>query len=193
MALVTVCAALAWIATNIGTAGEFRYDAANLVMVAAQMFGDAGSQWLLAATVAQAVAALLVLVWGATRVVRPPVTGSPVPLAITAVVMALVVLAISFDWGGASAKLWGVAGILLLVVYAAAAQANSRLDDSNTTAWAFFAVMGMVLVVVVFLTGASEGWWPSGIAIAIAAAAAVWALKSAAGATPGAPLHAKGR
>jgi hypothetical protein len=193
MALVTVCAALAWIATNIGTAGEFRYDAADLVMVAAQMFGDAGSQWLLAATVAQAVAALLVLVWGATRVVRPPVTGSPVPLALTAVVMALVVLAISFDWGGASAKLWGVAGILLLVVYAAAAQANSRLDDSNTTAWAFFAVMGMVLVVVVFLTGASEGWWPSGIAIAIAAAAAVWALKSAAGATPGAPLHAKGR
>jgi hypothetical protein len=193
MALVTLCAALVWIATNIGSAGEFRYDAADLVMVAAQMFGDAGSSWLLAATVAQAVAAVLVLVWGATRVVRRPVTHSPVPLAITTVVMALVVLAISFDLGGASAKLWGVAGILLLVVYAAAAQANSRLDDSNTTAWAFFAVMGMVLAVVVFLTGASEGWWPPAIAIAIAAAAAVWALKSAAGATPGASLHTEGR
>jgi hypothetical protein len=191
MALVTLCATLAWIATNIGSAGEFRYDAADLVMVAAQMFGDAGSQWLLAATIAQAVAALLVLVWGATRVVRPPVTGSPVPLAMTAIVMVLLVLAISFDWGGAAAKLWGVAGILLLVVYAAAAQANSRLDDSNTTAWAMFALMGMVLVVVVFLMGASEGWWPSGIAIAIAAAAALWALKSAAGATLSA-LHAKG-
>jgi hypothetical protein len=193
MALVTLCAALAWIATNIGTAGEFRYDAGNLVMVAAQMFGDAGSQWLLAATVAQAVAALLVLVWGAMRIVRRPATVSPVPLATTAVVMALLVLAISFDWGDASAKLWGVAGILLLVVYVAAAQANSRLDDSNTTAWAMFALMGLVLVVVVFLIGASDGWWPPGIAIAIAAAAAVWALKSAAGATPGASLHTEGR
>jgi len=193
MALVTLCAALAWIATNIGTAGEFRYDAGNLVMVAAQMFGDAGSQWLLAATVAQAVAALLVLVWGAMRIVRRPATVSPVPLATTVVAMALLVLAISFDWGGASAKLWGVAGILLLVVYVAAAQANSRLDDSNTTAWAVFALMGLVLVVVVFLIGASDGWWPPGIAIAIAAAAAVWALKSAAGATPGASLHTEGR
>jgi hypothetical protein len=192
MALVTLCAALAWIATNIGSAGEFRYDAADLIPVAAQMFGDAGGQWLLAATIAQAVAALLMLVWGAMRVVRRPATVSPVPLAMTAVVMVLLVLAISFDWGGVSAKLWGVAGILLLVVYAAAAQANSRLDDSNTTAWAVFALMGMVLVVVVFLMGAGQGWWPSGIAIAIAAAAAVWALKSAAGATPGASLHAKG-
>jgi hypothetical protein len=192
MALVTFCAVLAWIATNIGSAGEFRYDAADLVMVAAQMFGDAGSQWLLAATIVQAVAALLVLAWGATRVVRPRVTGTAMPLAITAVVMTLVVLTISFDWSGASAKLWGVAGILLLVVYAAAAHANSLLDDSNTTAWAFFAVMGLVLAVVLFLIGASGGWWPSGIAIAIAAAAAVWALKSAAAATPGASLHAKG-
>ncbi len=144
MALVALCAAMAWVATNLGATGEFRYDAADLVLVAAQMFGDAGSVWLLAATVAQAVAALLVLVWGAMRVVRRPATVSPVPLATTAVVMALLVLAISFDWGDASAKLWGVAGILLLVVYVAAAQANSRLDDSNTTAWAVFALMGVV-------------------------------------------------
>ena len=65
-----------------------------------------------------------------------------------------------------------------MVVYVAAAQANSRLDDSNTTAWAVFALMGTALAVVVFLKGASDGWWPVGIAAAIAAAAAVWALKS---------------
>jgi hypothetical protein len=176
MALVTLCAALAWVATNLGSTGEFRYDAADLVIIAAQMFGDTGNLWLLAATIAQAVTALLVLIWGAARVVRPPVTGSSLPSAVTAGVMALLVLAISFGWGDAAAKLWGVAGILLLVVYVAAAQANSRLDDSNTTAWAVFALMGIVLVVVVFLNGASEGWWPSGIAAAIAAAAAVWAL-----------------
>jgi hypothetical protein len=178
MALVTLCAALAWVATNLGSTGEFRYDAADLVIIAAQMFGDTGNLWLLAATIAQAVTALLVLIWGAARVVRPPVTGSSLPSAVTAGVMALLVLAMSFGWGDAAAKLWGVAGILLLVVYVAAAQANSRLDDSNTTAWAVFALMGIVLVVVVFLNGASEGWWPSGIAAAIAAAAAVWALNS---------------
>jgi hypothetical protein len=177
MALVTLCAALAWVATNLGSTGEFHYDAADLVIIAAQMFGDAGNLWLLAATIAQAVAALLVLIWGATRVVRPPFTGSPLPLAVTAVVMVLLVLAISFGWGDAAAKLWGVAGILLLVVYVAAAQANSRLDDS-TTAWTVFALMAIVLVVVAFLKGASEGWWPTGIAAAIVAAAAVWALNS---------------
>jgi hypothetical protein len=177
MALVTSCAALAWVATNLGATGEFRYDAADLVIIALQMFGDAGNVWLTAATIAQAVTALLVLIWGATRVVRPPVTGSSLSLAVTAVVMVLLVLAVSFGWGDAAAKLGGVAGILLLVVYVAAAQANSRLDDT-TTAWAVFALMAIVLVVVVFLTGASEGWWPPGIAAAIVAAAAAWALNS---------------
>jgi hypothetical protein len=38
--------------------------------------------------------------------------------------------------------------------------------------------MGTALVVVVFLKGSSDGWWPVGIAAAITAAAAVWALKS---------------
>jgi hypothetical protein len=178
IALVTSCAALAWLATNLGSTGQFRYDAADLVLVAAQMFDDTGSTWLLAATTAQAVAALLVLIWGAMRVVRPPGPVSPVPLAMTAVVIAPLVLAISFDWGGAAAKLWGVAGLLLLVVYVAAAHANSRLDDSNTPAWALFALMGVVLAVVVFLRGASEGWWPIGIAAVIVGAAAAWTVKS---------------
>jgi uncharacterized membrane protein HdeD (DUF308 family) len=65
-----------------------------------------------------------------------------------------------------------VAGILLFVVYLAAAQANSRSDDSNTTAWAVFALTGVVLVVVVFLHGATDGWWPVAIAAAIVVVAA---------------------
>jgi hypothetical protein len=175
MALVALCAALAWVATNLGSTGEFRYDAADLVIIATQMFGDSANLWLLAATIAQAIAALLVLIWGATRVVQPLVTGGQLPLAMAAVVTALLALAISSNLGHAAPRLWGVAGILLLVVYVAAAQANSRLDDSNTTAWAVFALMGLVLVVVVFVTGISDGWWPAGIAAAITAAAAVWA------------------
>ena len=162
----------------MGTTGEFRYDAVDLFQIVPEMFGDFGSLWLLAATISQAVAALLVLVWGATRVVRPPATDSPVPLAVTAVVMGVLALAMANGWGDAAAKLWGVASILLLVVYVAAAQANSRLDDSSTTAWAVFALMGIVVAVIVFLTGADVGWWPVAIAAVIVVAAAAWAMQS---------------
>jgi len=74
---------------------------------------------------------------------------------------------VSFDWGGAAGRLWCVAPILLFVVYLAAAHANSQLDDYDTTAWAVFALTGIVLVVVVFLNGVSHGWWPLAIAAAV--------------------------
>ena len=168
MALVTVCAGLAWVAANLASAGEFRYDAADFILVAAQLFGDTANMWLLGAILAQAVAALLVLIWGATRVIRPSDTYSLRPLALTAAVTTVLALAVSFDWGGAAGRLWGVAPILLFVVYLAAAHANSQLDDSDTTAWAVFALTGIVLVVVVFLNGVSHGWWPLAIAAAVA-------------------------
>ena len=142
------------------------------------MFGDSGSMWLFGAMAAQAVAALLVLVWGATRVIRTPASDSPIPLAVTAVVMGVLAMAMAGGWGDAAAKLWGVASILLLVVYVAAAHANSRLDDSSTTAWAVSRLMGLVLAVTVFLTGAGAGWWPIGIAAVIVAAAAAWVVKT---------------
>ena len=52
MALVVLCAAVAWVATNMGSTGEFRYDAVDLFQIAAEMFGDSGGLWLLAATIA---------------------------------------------------------------------------------------------------------------------------------------------
>jgi hypothetical protein len=176
--LVTLCAAVSWVAADIGTKGEFFYDAANLVEIAVEMFGEAGHVWLLAATVAQGVAALLVLVWGATRVIRSSVADRPLPLAFTAVMMAVLVLAIASGWGDLGTKLWGVAGILLFVVYLAAAQANSCIDDSNTGAWALLAFMGLTLAVVVFLIGVAQGWWAVGIAAVVVAAAAAWAVRS---------------
>ena len=123
---------------------------------------------------AQTVAALLVLIWGATRVVRTPGVATLLPLVGTAVAMGVLALAVCAGWG--APKLWGVGAILLFVVYVAAAHANSRLDDSNTTAWAWFAVMGIVLAVVVFLKGASDGWWPIGIAAVIVVASGVAAV-----------------
>jgi hypothetical protein len=178
MGLVVLCATVAWVATNMGSDGEFRYDAADFVEITGEMFGEPGQLWLLAATIAQGIAALLVLVWGATRVIRPPATDSPAPLAVTAVVMGVLALTMAYGWGDAAAKLWGVAGILLVVVYVAAAQANSRLDDSSTTAWAVFALMGVVVAVTAFLTGAATGWWPVAIAAVIVVAAAAWAVQS---------------
>jgi hypothetical protein len=178
MALVALCATVTWVANNMASSGEFRYDAADLAIIASDTFGESGGLWLLAATIAQAIAAILVLVWGATRVVRPAAVDSPLPLVMTAAVTSVLALALSIEWGDAGAKLWGVAGLLLLVVYVAAAQANSRLEDSNTTAWALFALMGIVLAVAVFLKGVGEGWWPILIAAAIVGAAAAWAVKS---------------
>ena len=76
IALVAVCAAAAWLAVNMGATGDFRYDAADVVLIAGEMFGGAGTLFLLAGSIAAAAAALLTLVWGATRVVhRPPGRG----------------------------------------------------------------------------------------------------------------------
>lgn len=177
IALVAVCAITLWVATNMATAGEFRYNAADFAIVFTDMFGESSGIWLIIALIGHALAAVLVLMWGATRVVRSAVGDSPLPLVMTAVVMAVLALAVSIGWRDSGTKIWGVAGVLLLVVYVAAAQANLRIDDS-TTAWAWFAGMGIALAVVVFLYGVSEGWWPMLIAAVIVAAAAAWAVKS---------------
>ncbi len=178
VALVAVCATTAWVASNMATAGDFRYDATNLVIIVPDMFGESAGLWLLAATIALTAAAILVLVWGATRVIRPATGATPVPLMMTAVVTGVLAFALSIGSSDAAAKLWPVAGLLLLAVYVAAAQANSRLDDTSTTAWAWFALTGVVLAVVAFMTGASQSWWPVVIALIIVAAAGAWAIQS---------------
>ena len=176
MGLVVFCAGMAWVANNMGAPGEFRYDAGDLVMVASQMLDDLGGVWFLtAATIVQTVVALLVLIWGATRVVRTPGTESLLPLVFTATGMGALALAACTNWG--APKLWGAGALLLFVVYLSAAHASSRLDDSNT-AWAWFALMGVALAVVAFLTGVSDGWWPVLIAVFVVAAAAFWAIQS---------------
>jgi hypothetical protein len=90
--------------------------------------------------------------------------------------MGVLALAVCTRWG--APKLWGVGAILLFVVYLAAAQANSRLDESSTIAWAWFALMALVLAAIVFLTGASEGWWPVLVVVIVVAVAAAWAVQS---------------
>jgi hypothetical protein len=178
MALVVLCATLAWVATNMATAGDFRYNAGDLTKVAAAMFGMTSGFWLLlAATIAQAVAALLVLIWGATRVARPRRADSVLPLVTAGVATTVLAALVSSGWAGAGSKLWGVGSLLLIAVYLPAAQANSRLDHSNTAAWTLLAVMALVLTAVVILKGLAEGWWPVAIAVVILAAAAVWAVK----------------
>jgi hypothetical protein len=182
--LVAACATTAWVASNMATAGDFRYDATNLVFIVPDMFGESAGMWLLAATIALTVAAILVLVWGATRVIRPATGAAPVPLVITAVVTGVLAFAVSIGSSDAAATIWPVAGLLLLAIYVAAAQANSRLDDSSTTAWAWFALMGVVLAVVAFLTGASQSWWPIVVALIVVAAAGAWAIQSGKSTSP---------
>lgn len=91
--LVAVCAATSWVAVNMGAAGDFRYDAAELLLIAGEMFGEAGSLWLLAGLIATAAAALLVLVWGATRVVHRQVGRGGPGLAVTAMLVGVLAVA----------------------------------------------------------------------------------------------------
>lgn len=184
--LVVLCAVTGVVAVNIASIGDFRYDAANLTPLASQMFGEwGGVRLLLAATTAQAVAALLVLAWGAKRVVAPYVEQtSPWPVTATAVVTMVVAWLVSTDWLGSAEKLWGASGVLLIAVYVLAAHANSRLDDSSTVAWALFAAIGFALLATVVLKGADTGWWPIGIAMAVGAVAAAIAVKRPESPTP---------
>jgi hypothetical protein len=177
VAIVALVALVAWVAANIGIVGEFRYDAAELVFIASDIFGGPTTALLFGATIALALAAVLVLIWGAARVVRRTDSGELSPVLATAGVTGVLTLLVSGGWGGASEKLWGVAGLLLLAVYVAVAQANSRLDDS-TSAWALFAVLGFALAVSLFLVGVGQGWWPVLITLIVVAGAAAWAVKA---------------
>jgi len=181
IALVAGCAATAWLAANMGTQGDFRYDAADLVFAVGEMFGETGSLWMLAAAIAAATSALLVLIWGAARVAHRQVGRGGLGLAVTAVLMALLTLAMCRGWGDVAAKLSGVAAILLMIVYVAVAHANSRLDDANTVAWALVAAMSVALaaVVAVILAGLGDDmdWWPVTIAAVIVGVAAIVAFR----------------
>jgi hypothetical protein len=178
MSLIALGAATTWAATNVGSSGSFRYDGSDLVYVAVEMFGGPSSMWMLAASAALGSAALIVLMWGATRVAAAALPGGTPGVLVATVITTLLAVVLCRDWGDASSKLWGVAAILLVIVYLLAAQANSRLDDSSTTAWALFALLGVVLAVAVFVTGAVDGWWPVGIAAVIAGIAAAVAASS---------------
>lgn len=180
MALLVVCAATAWAAVNVATTGDFRYDAADLILIAGDMFGESVSLWMVGASIATATAVLLVLLWGATRVAHQEVRSGGAGLMVTAVAVGALAAVMCAGWGDVSSKTLGVAGILLLVVYVAAAHANSRLDQDNTVAWAVFAVMGIELAAAVaaVLSGTSgqSGAWPLMIAAAIVGIAAAVSL-----------------
>lgn len=182
IALIAICATTAWVASNMATAGGFRYEATDLVFIASDMFGQSTTLALFLATIALTVAAVLVLMWGATRVIRPAAGSTPVPLVTTAVVTGVLACTLAIGFGDMQVDLWAVAGLLLLVLYVAAAHANSRLDDSSTTAWAWLVLMAIVLAIATVLTGASRGWWPVVVAIVIVAAASAWAIQT--GKTP---------
>ena len=171
LAFTVVGAATAWAAVNLATSGDFHYDAADLIVIASEMFGESASLWLLAASGATATAVMLVLLWGATRVAHDRIGRGGFVLAVTAAAIALFAVVMCRGWGEVPAKLWGVAGILLIVVYLGAAHANSRLDQDNTAAWGAFVLMGFALAaaVVAMLSGegAGGGLWPVAIAAAI--------------------------
>jgi hypothetical protein len=178
MALMVLCCGITWLATNVGATGSMRYDATDLVYILTDMFSGPSGLWVIAATTALASAWLIVLIWGATRAAPDPLpSGAPGVLAVT-VITAVLAVAVCRGWGDLPDKLWGVAGILILVVYVGVAHANSRLDDSSSIAWGVFALMALALVVVTFVVGAGISWWPVGLAAGVVAIAVAVAATS---------------
>jgi hypothetical protein len=141
IAVIVLCAATGWVAVALAPGNAaLAFDQSQIVLLASELFADAGSLWLLAGSVALGSAALLAITFAAVRVAsrltRQISQQQHVGAVIigVALVTSMLVIVTTKDWGGAGAKLSVVAPLLLIAVYVVAAEANSRLPESSDAA-----------------------------------------------------------
>lgn len=166
------------LAANIGATGGFHRTATNLSLIVYQFFSDAGYYWLATAALCLSSAALLGLMWAATRVaVRLFGSGPEVATLVPAV---MCVLAVGFcrfqDHIGRLQMM--VPGLLLLTVYLLVAEANSRSPGSVSAQQAPRLILVVVAVCVVLIPlrvsdFALPTLWPLVVTAAILAVAAL--------------------
>jgi hypothetical protein len=191
IAVAVVCAALVWIADQLATAGEFRYDASGFADATFEYFGVAGINWLFAAMISAGVAMLLAMMWAAVRVATRAADrltrGIDIPsdvaaaCALTTVVAALVV-AMCRDWAAMSTTSVAVGAILLLTVYVVVAEASSRLPRFENFTWGIKVAMVGVLAAAVLIPLAYDDFsatalWRAGLAVVLLAVAAGIAVR----------------
>lgn len=187
IAVIALCAVTGWVAVAIAFDTALAFDVSQIVLLASDLFADAGSLWLLVSSLALGSAALLAITLAAVRVasrltqqMSRQSRGGAVTLVFGVVTSMLLIVAIE-DWGGAGSKLAGVAPLLLIAVYVIAAEANSRLPGSSGAAMVLRVLMPTLAVVVVLVPLGyydfdAESLWPAAHATATVAVAALVAF-----------------
>lgn len=176
--VAALCAATVLLATNVGSTGGFHYDATNFSLIIMEFFGTSGRYWLIAGTVSLGSAAVLALMWAATRTAgRVFGVGLATSILTAALTGALAVVLCRFhDTGGGT--LLTAAALLLLLLYVVIAEANSRLQGSQAATQTPRVLMVVVLGAVVLIPLRAndfviEALWPVAVTAVIVGVAAL--------------------
>jgi hypothetical protein len=188
IAAIALCAATGWVAVALAFDTALAFDVSQMVLLASDLFADAGSLWLLVSSLALGSAGLLAITLAAVRVASRLTQHTSqqshvgtVTLAFGVVTSMLLIVTIK-DWGGAGSKLAGVAPLLLIAVYVIAAEANSRLPGSSDASMVLRVWMATLAVVVVLVPLSYSDFdagslWPAALAAATVAVAALVAFR----------------
>jgi hypothetical protein len=189
VAVIALCATTGWVAVaRASSAVGLAFDESWIVLLNADFFDSSGGYWLVSGSLALGSAALLAITLAAVRVaarLTQQITHRQHIGAVTigaASVMSLLVLVVTQDWGGTGSKLVFVAPLLLLAVYMAVAEANSRLPGSGEAAMAVRVLMPaltvlIVLVLLQYYDFDATLLWSIALAAATVAVAAITAFR----------------
>lgn len=178
---VTALGAVALLAAaNLGATGGFHGSAVNLSLIVSQFFADAGFYWFATAALCLGSAALLALMWAATRVAGRLFGSGPEVALLVSAVMCVLAGAFSLFQDHLGRLPVAVPALLLLVVYMLVTEANSRVAGSAAAQQAPRLILVVVTVCVVLIPlrvtdFAMLTLWPLVIAAAILAVAALLA------------------
>jgi hypothetical protein len=176
---VTALGAVALLAAaNLGATGGFHGSAVNLSLIVSQFFADAGFYWFATAALCLGSAALLALMWAATRVAGRLFGSGPEVALLVSAVMCVLAGAFSLFQDHLGRLPVAVPALLLLVVYMLVTEANSRVAGSAAAQQAPRLILVVVTVCVVLIPlrvtdFAMLTLWPLVIAAASLAVAAL--------------------
>ncbi|GAS92313.1 APC family permease [Mycolicibacterium brisbanense] len=178
LAGVAVCTLTLLVAVNLATTSGFQYQAGSFSAIAIEIFGESSRFWLLAGPVPLSCAALLALLWAATRVAGRLFGGGVATSSLVAAATAVVAVALCRYQRDISGLLSIVAALLLLAVYVLVAEANSRVSGTVAAMQAPRAVVLATAAAVVFIPlrardFAIAAWWPLGVTVLIVGVAAL--------------------
>ncbi|WP_166906532.1 APC family permease [Mycobacterium sp. DL440] len=173
-------AATLLVAANVGATGGFHNTAVNLSLIISQFFADAGYYWFTTGALCLGSAALLALMWAATRVAGRLFGAGPEVALLVPAVMCVLALAFSRFQDYLGRLQMAVPALLLLVVYVLVTEANSRIEGSaaaQQTPRLILVVVGVgVVLIPLRVTDFSmPALWPLVVTAAILAVAALLA------------------